>query len=125
MKALLAIITVFTLAGCGLVFGPGYKSTDTHYFEEPPVVVKNGSQYFLRWHYGSMGFYFYPEYKVRNGALVFSLQGTSSTGNRSGYEQTLMIEGDAEIEALKTGGAYWWEPDGSLTPLAITEETGL
>jgi hypothetical protein len=122
MKPLLAIITLLALSGCGFFFGPGYGSTDKHYFAEPPVVVKKDSQYILRWRYGSMGFYFYPRYKVRNGSLVFSLQGTSSSGSRAGKEQELLIEGAAAIEALKKGGAFWWEPDGSLTPIALKDE---
>lgn len=122
MKPILAIITLLALSGCGFFFAPGYGSADKHYFAAAPVVVKKESQYVLRWQYGSMGFYFYPRYEVRNGSLVFSLQGTSSTGSRSGREQDLLIEGEAAVEALKKGGAFWWEPDGSLTPLVIKEE---
>ena len=122
MKPLLAIVALFVLSGCGFFFAPGHGSSDTHYFAAPPVVVKRGSQYVLRWRYGSMGFYFYPRYEVRNGVLLFSLQGTSSTGSRSGKEQELLIEGATAIEALRKGGAFWWEPDGSLTALAIKEE---
>lgn len=122
MKSLLAIITLLSLSACGFLFGPGYSSVDKHYFAEPPVVVRKDGGYALRWRYGSMGFYFYPRYEVRNGSLVFSLQGTSSSGSRTGKEQELPIEGAEAIEALKKGGAFWWEPDGSLTPIAIKEE---
>jgi hypothetical protein len=122
MKPLLAVVTLLALSGCGFVFGPGYGSADKHYFSEPPMVVKKDSRYLLRWRYGSMGFYFYPRYEVRNGSLVFSLQGTSSSGSRAGKVEEFPIEGIEAIEALKKGGAFWWEPDGSLTPLAIKEE---
>ena len=71
-EATFAIIILLVLSGCGLFFDPGYGSKDKHYFAAPPVVVKKDSQYVLRWDYGSMGFYFYPRYEVRNGAL-FSL----------------------------------------------------
>ncbi len=122
MKPLLAIITFLGLSGCGFFFGPGFGSTDKHYFAEPPVVVRKDSQYVLRWQYGSMGFVFYPRYEVRNASLVFSLQGTTSSGDRAGKEQELPIEGAAAIAALEKGGAFWWEPDGSLTPIALKGE---
>ena len=111
------------MSGCfGFFFGSGYSCHDTHYFAEPPVVVKNGEEYSLRWHYGSMTFYFEPRYKVKNGALWFSLQGTSSSGAVAGREANMLIEGKNDIEALKQGGAFWWSRD-SLVPLAIIVET--
>ncbi|ACB75878.1 hypothetical protein [Opitutus terrae] len=122
MKPLLVIVTLLALSGCGFFFGPGYGSADHQYFAEPPVVVKVGDHYALRWRYGSMGFYFRPRYEVRDASLVFSLQGTSSSGSVSGKTQEMLIEGDNAIAALKKGGAFWWEPDRSLTPISIKEE---
>lgn len=121
MRALVVLIPLLCLGGCGFVFGPGYGSADRHYFAEQPVIVHTGTQYALRWRYGSMGFYFFPGYAVRDGRLIFSLQGTSSTGSRSGREQLLPIEDPKAIAALRTAGAFWWEPNGTLTPLTVLE----
>lgn len=121
MKPFLAAIVLLVLSGCGFFFGAGYSCKDPQYFAAPPVVVKNEGRYVLRWRYGAMGFYFAPRYRIRDDRLVFSLQGTSSSGNVSGKEQEMLIEGDRAIAALKKGGAFWWEPDGSVVPLAIQE----
>jgi hypothetical protein len=121
---LLLAVVALLVSGCGFFFGPGYSSRDTAYFAEPPIIVKSGEQYALRWRYGSWGFYFNPRYEVRKGALWFSLQGTSSSGNLKGREAEMPIEGEGAIEALKKGGAFWWEPDGTLLPLEVRETSG-
>lgn len=125
MKSLSIVLVALAsvLFGCiGFSFGPGHSSTDTLYFAEPPTIVKKGEQYMLRWRYGSMGFYFLPRYEVKDGALWFSLQATSSSGNLSGREFEMLIVGSREIAALKKGRAFWWASDGSRVPLEIIEE---
>ncbi|MDR1191354.1 MAG: hypothetical protein LBK60_06795 [Verrucomicrobiales bacterium] len=110
---------VLLLAGCGSSFGPGFSCSDKMYFAEQPVVIKKDGQYFLRWRYGEWGFYFQPEYKIKNHALWFSLQGTTSSGDYRGRMVEMPIEGRKEIEALQTGGAFWWERDGAAV-MALT-----
>jgi hypothetical protein len=66
-----------------------------------------------------MGFYYRPGYAAREGALWFSLQATSSSGSVAGKEVEMLIEGQKEIAALKSGGAIWWASDGSRVPLTI------
>lgn len=124
MKRLISVLILLLFcSGCiGFFFGPGFSSTDQNYFAAPPVVVKQEERMVLRWRYGSMGFYFYPRYEVREGALWFSLQATSSTGRVTGREVEMVIEGEKEIAALKRGGAIWWASDGSRVPLTIKEE---
>ncbi len=125
MKRLVLLLTVLPIfcVGCiGFFFGPGFSSTDKNYFAVPPVVVKKGEQFVLRWRYGSMGFYYRPRYEVRGGALWFSLQATSSSGSVAGREVEMLIEGQKEISAVKNGGAIWWASDGSRVPLAVKEE---
>lgn len=127
MKRVLYLCGVIALSwaliGCAsLFFKPGFASDDRACFAEPPVVVQRGEQYFLRWHYGEMGFGFIPSYEVREGALWFSLQGTSGSGQVGGREVEMRLRGRAKMAALRTGGAFWWEPDGSLTPLEVIVE---
>jgi len=116
-------IVLLSLTGCvSYFFGPGFSSTDKNYFAEPPVIVKKGEQYVLRWNYGSIGHYYIPRYEVREGALWFSLQGTSSSFSLAGKEVEMLIKGQKKIAALRTGGALWWSRDGSLVPLIVKEE---
>ena len=68
-----------------------------------------------------MGYYFVPSYKVKQGALYFSLQGTTSSGQISGKEGRLPIVGDEQLHALRSGGAYWWNTDGSATKLTAKQ----
>jgi len=86
------------------------------------VVVKRGESYALRWTYGEWGFFFQPEYRVREGALWFSVQGTSSSGALTGRTVEMAIEKPKAIAALQNGGAFWWEPDRTTVRLAIVEE---
>ena len=110
------------LDGCGARFGPGYSLDDKHYFASRPhiAVHTNTTTYGLRWQYGSMGFYFQPRAKVVSGQLLFSLQGTSSTGSRSGLYEELPISDPVQIQILLSGGAFWLEPDGTKVSLTLT-----
>jgi hypothetical protein len=112
-------------SGCatfGGRFGPGVASTSSAHFATPPVIVHDGDQYTLSWTYGSDGYYFSPCYAVQDAALVFSLQGTTSTGSRSGRRGEIPIDDADAIAALAHGGAWWWEPDGSLTRIDVVEQ---
>lgn len=114
------------LAGCvGLdwSFAPGSSSKPGAQFAEPPFVVHRRDEYFLAWTYGKDAFFFLPGYEAINGRLVFTLQATSSTGNLTGRCTEMKIEGPDNLLALKRGGAYWWEPDGSYVPLRIVEQS--
>jgi hypothetical protein len=91
-------------------------------FVNPPVVVKRGEAYFLRWKQGTYPFYFYPDDEVRNGQLWFAMGATTSTGNASGREIEIPIKGKRKVEALKQGGAVWWEPDRSTVSLEVVVE---
>lgn len=118
MKRSIVLVVVLLLAGCDLFFAPGYPCTDKNYFAAPPIIVKTNEHYVLQWHYGSMGFFFSPQYKVKEDALWFSLRATSSSGQLAGKEAEMVIKGQKEIEALEKGGAFWWSHD-SLTPLVV------
>lgn len=123
MKIRMILVSLASLVSSGCVsFEPGISCRDRDYFAETPVIVKRGDATFIRWRYGSMGFYFSPEYKVRNGSLYFSLQATTSSGNLKGREMKYEIKGNHEIDALKNGGAYWWEPDKTIVTLKMIEE---
>jgi hypothetical protein len=107
------------MTGCGLFFGPGYSMSDGNYFSEPPYVALEGNAYSLRWRYGSMGFFFIPSHKVVNGELLFSLQGTSSSGNLRGREDSIPITALDEIAAIKRGKVFWLEERDRKIPLEI------
>jgi hypothetical protein len=123
-RLLSASVALAVLSGCvalGWQFAPGFASTDTARFATSPVVVHEGDRYTLSWTYGTDGFYFSPSHKVVDAKLVFSLQATSSTGSRTGKRGEMPIEGSDAVHALRDGGAWWWEPDGSFTKLDIVE----
>jgi hypothetical protein len=132
MRARVAVATLaapLLLCGCvalGWRFGPGLSCEDKAYFARPPVVVRRGDEFFLAWTQGSHPFFFRPDYRARDGRLVFALVSTSSSGNLAGRPQELKIEGDAQVLALRRGGAYWWEPepppDGRLVRLNMLGE---
>jgi hypothetical protein len=112
------------LAGCGLLagcvaFGPGVSMTNPRYFSESPYIVARADGYSLCWRYGTLGFYFYPESRVMNDQLVFSLQGTSSTGSTAGKYGEMPLTGSGRIHALESGGAFWHEPDGGKVQLEV------
>jgi hypothetical protein len=122
------------LVGCALVgcaalgwrFGPGFSCADKALFASPPVVVHRGGELFLAWTQGSQPFFFEPDYRARDGHLVFALVSTASSGNLAGRARQMKIEGDDNIRALQRGGAYWWQrepaPDGRLVALKIVEQ---
>jgi hypothetical protein len=123
MKIIL-IATCLALTGCtGFFFRPGFSPENKGIFADPPYIVKRGENYFLQRKYGTDGFYFFPEYKVKDGALWFSLLATSSSGNRTGRIGEIPIEGKKAISALKSGGAIWWSRDGSKQRLSLKEES--
>jgi hypothetical protein len=118
----LAFVAALFLAGCGAQFGPGYSMNDKHYFADSPhiAVHTNTTTYGLRWQYGSMGFFFQPRAKIVSGRLLFSLQGTSSSGSLSGRYDEIPITDPTQIQTLLSGGAFWLEPDGTKVRLALT-----
>ena len=117
----MCIVLCTALTSCGLFFGPGYSMSDGHYFSEPPHVALEGNAYSLRWRYGSMGFFFIPSHKVVNGELLFSLQGTSSSGNLRGREAGIPITAPDEIAAIKGGRVFWFEEGHRKIPLEIKQ----
>jgi hypothetical protein len=61
---------------------------------------------------GAMGkgaFFFAPDSKVVDGQLLFTLLATTSTGNPEGRYASIPITDPEKIQALKMGGAYWYE----------------
>ena len=118
---LLAFVLLL-LAGCDARFGSGYSLDDKHYFASRPLIAvhTNTTTYALRWQYGSMGFYFQPRAKVVSGQLLNSLQGTSSSGSRSGLYDELPITAPIQIQTLVSGGAFWLEPEGTKVRLTLT-----
>lgn len=94
---------------------------DKAYFSDDPriAVHTNTTTYGLRWQYGTMGFYFQPRAKVVSGQLLFSLQGTSSSGSLSGRYAEIPITDPTQVRTLLTGGAFWLEPDGRKVRLAL------
>jgi hypothetical protein len=108
---------VFT-AACGHPTG-SYSLDDPNYFSERPHIVGDADQYSLCWRYGTMGFYFQPSSRIENGRLVFALHATSSSGALAGrYGASTISSGDA-VDALRRGGAFWLEPDGSEVKLDV------
>ena len=120
-RSLLAFAALI-LVGCGARFGPGYSLDDKHYFASRPhiAVHTKTTTYGLRWQYGSMGFYFQPRAKVVSGQLLFSLQGTSSSGSLNGRYDEIPITDPTQISTLLAGGAFWLEPDGTKVSLSLT-----
>jgi hypothetical protein len=121
-----ALLALALLDGCvamGWRFGPGLSSSNAALFAEPPVIEHRGDEYFLSWTYGTAPFFFRPNYQPMDGRLVFALVATSSSGHLAGRKTELKIEGAENLEALKSGGAFWWEPDpepdGKFVPLKI------
>jgi len=128
-RGLGALSAAFLFAGCvalGWRLGPGASLTDPALFAAPPVIERRGDAYLLVWTQGSYPFFFAPSYEPIDGRLVFALGATSSSGNLAGRRRELPIEGARSIEALRRGGAFWWErspePDGTLVPLRLVEE---
>ncbi len=119
MNLSIPALACLLLTSCGMTFGPGFSADNTSYFQAPPHIVSTGDTAELIWNYGTMGFYFAPGYKVRNDALYFSLQATTSTGHVPGRDARISIKGDKALDALNSGGAYWWNSDGSATKLKI------
>jgi len=104
----------------GWRFGPGLSCKATGLFAAPPVVVHRNSGYALAWTYGKDAFFFQPNYRALDGRLVFVLQATSSSGNVAGSRTEMPIDGTENVAALESGGAFWWEPDGSYVKLEVT-----
>ncbi|MBI1945024.1 MAG: hypothetical protein HYS27_04970 [Deltaproteobacteria bacterium] len=100
---------------------PGRSSRDETLFATPPAVVHDDAHYKLSWTYGTDGFYFSPAYEVRDGKLIFAVSATTSTGSRTGKRGEVSIVDPMAIHALRAQGAWWLEPDGSLTKLDVID----
>jgi hypothetical protein len=129
MKRLPLLAATLLVVGCvelGWRFGPGFSSSDTTLFAEPPVVVRRGEAYSLAWTQGSHPFFFEPSYEAMDGRLVFALVATASSGQLAGRRREMRIEGDDNLAALRRGGAFWWErepePGGRFVELSIVEQ---
>ncbi|HOX42415.1 MAG TPA: hypothetical protein PK668_02405 [Myxococcota bacterium] len=116
------------LTGCvamGWRFGPGFPCSSGTMFAAPPVVEHRADGYYLTWTQGDYPFYFLPNYQAMDGRLVFAMVATASSGNLAGRHREIKIEGDDHLEALRQGGAVWWErepePDGRFVRLEIRE----
>ncbi len=131
MSRALSILTIagaLFATGCvslGWKFGPGFSSHDKTLFQEPPVIVQRAGDYYLSWTQGTDQFFFQPDYRVKDGRLVFALVATSSSGNLAGRYREMKLDGAGAVLALRQGGAYWWErdpePTGTLVPLKIEQ----
>ena len=130
-RSLFALLLLFAslLAGCvglGWRFGPGFSMRERRdLFAEPPVVEHRGQAYVLTWKEGDNPFFFEPSYEAMGNRLVFALVATASSGSLAGRRREMTISGADNLEALRRGGAFWWEPApeprGSLVPLRIVE----
>jgi len=117
------------LAGCvdlGWRFGPGFSMRERRdLFVEPPVVEHRGQEYILTWTQGDYPFFFEPRYQAMGNRLVFALVATASSGSLAGRRREMTISGADNLEALRRGGAFWWEPApeprGSLVQMKIVE----
>ncbi|MBI5542364.1 MAG: hypothetical protein HY901_00630 [Deltaproteobacteria bacterium] len=47
---------------------------------------------------------------------------TTSSGNAAGRYQEIKVEGAENLLALRRGGAFWWQPDGSFLELRVVEQ---
>ena len=104
------------------LFQSSYSLKDPNHFGDVPYVQSDESGASLRWTYGTIGFFFSPESKVIDGRLVFALRATSSSGALAGKPGRRAIERKPELEALKTKGAYWREPNGREVKLEVRAE---
>jgi hypothetical protein len=129
-----ALAATSLLACCtalGWRLGPGLPCTRGDLFEAPPVVEHREQGYFLTWTQGEYLFFFEPSYEAMEGRLVFAVSATASSGNLAGRYREMEIEGEENIEALRRGGAVWWErgpeppeppgPNGRFVPLKLVE----
>jgi hypothetical protein len=110
----LLLLLLGLIAGCGSV-----SITDTEYFLESPYILQRADGYFLRWRYGTAGASFEPKAKIVEGELEFSFFGSPKTGFRSGEFDEFPIKNVEQVEALKSGGAFWKQPDGSRVRLDV------
>jgi hypothetical protein len=128
------LVTAPLLCGCadltvglGWRFGPGFSMRERQgLFAEAPVVEHRGRDYFLTWKQGEDPFFFQPDYRAIDGRLLFAVAATASSGSiAAGTRREIRIEGAENLEALRHGGAYWWErepePRGSLVPLKVVD----
>ena len=105
------------LAAC--VDNAAISSRDDRFFSEPPYIAARTGGYSLNWRHGSPGCIFFPESKVVDGELQFSLLATTSTGCIPGREGSMPITQLEQVRALESKGAYWLEPDGGKLKLEV------
>src|SRR4051812_37276559 len=101
--SLLVFLAAWLLAGCGARFRPGWSMNDRTLFSDSPhiAVHTNTATYALRWQYGPWGFFFQPDAKIVRGQLLFSLQGSSSSGNLSGQYREIPITDPKQVQFLR------------------------
>lgn len=122
---LLLVVAVST-ARCATPFGPGAAIAERPLFAAPPVVECRGERCALVWTQGEFPHAFSLEYRAMNGRLVFSQRGVTSTGSHTGRRFELPIEGVENLQALRRGGAVWWqvepEPQGTFVPVQVVSK---
>ena len=120
--SLLLLVSVLCFGGLLWIANAGrYSMDDPLYFQEKPKIVLRDGKYFVEWVYGSYGFYFYPEVKLKGDHVVCSLSGTTSSGARTGRKGAIevKIKNDAMRQLIEKGEVFWREPDGNLVRLAV------
>ena len=117
MRSRLSLPALLTLVAC--VYYPGISAKDDTFFSEQPYIAAATGGYSLNWRYGRLGCVFFPEGKVVDGELQFSLLATTSTGCVPRRDASMPITRPEQVRALESKGAYWLEPDGTRLKLAI------
>ena len=121
-STIIALAVALAASGCtalGWRFRPGSSCRNAGLFAKTPIVERRSDGDFLTWTYGESAFFFQPGYRAIDGRLVFSLQGSSSSGDVRGRRGEVRIEGAENIAVLEAGGAVWWEPDGSYLAIEV------
>jgi hypothetical protein len=117
VRSRLCLPALLTLTAC--VYYPGISAKDDSFFSEQPYIAAGTGGYRLNWRYGRMGCVFFPESKVIDGELQFSLLATTSTGCVPRREGSMPITKPEAVRALESNGASWLEPDGTRLKLEI------
>jgi hypothetical protein len=119
--AIICILTVITLATLHNIEATKrrFKSTDKSFFQSPPIILVENNQYYLKWIYGEYGFLFIPNYIIDRDKLIFSLNITTSSGNKRGKEGKIILDKLKVEKLIQKGNVFWDEGNNDLTKIRI------